>query len=395
MNKNKKLLYIYFWLLLIVSPVAFSTLDFSFLRDEPVVLKKENGFYIVDQKDTNEKRDQTVNLNKGICKNELVVFIHGTILAYPSLSNLLKTLKGNKNSLLSEKSFYHKYINNLRYKGIYKYQPIDELGLNKINLSFNQDDPIYKKSTGKIVSAYNNYYKKISPPKERSYYTFGWSGHLNQKRRICWAENLYNDLINEIKKINNNKNINITILAHSHGGNVALKLAEIEKKYQKGLKIQKLILFGTPIQKETSELIYSDIFEKVYNIYSRGDPVQVIDCISTKDLFSKRKFRGNENGLPEKLTQIEILCGKLKPMHNELWYLKENWNFLYRKRLIVTPYPIAVFAPEIVNFVDSYYSQSINLSLNIEKEKNKLTFSFKDLEKSDNASKYFVDFPNS
>lgn len=392
MNKNKKLLLISFLSLLLFVPIIFSVLDSALLQDDQLVLKKDNGFYITDQK--NCESDQTVNLNKKKCESELVIFIHGTLFAYPSPSNLLKTLKGNKNSLFFKKSFHYKYINNLRYSGIYKYQAIGELGLKKIDLFFHEDRPIYKKSAGKIASVYNNYSKKINPGKERFYYTFGWSGYLNQKKRTNWAENLYSDLINEIEKNYNDKNINITILAHSHGGNVALKLAEIEKKYQKGLKIQRLLLFGTPIQKETSELIYSDIFEKVYNIYSRGDPVQVIDCISTKDLFSKRKFRGNDNRLPENLTQIEVLCGKLKPMHNELWSLKENWNFLYRQRLIVTPYPIVVFAPEIVEFVDSCYSQSINLRLNIEKEKNKLIFSLKDLDKLDNTSKYFVDFPN-
>ena len=436
MYKNKKILTIYFISFLISPSIFFGTLDqvvnlseetFN-ANEKEIVFKKVNNFYVpVETVPVKTSPINTTPVKKGVInktnvekklkEHDLVVFIHGTILPFPSATTIIQTLKGDKKSPLRKKSFFYKYMNNTRYKGLFKYQPINDTGLKRITFSKKKNISVQEKSSNKIAGCYDNYCKLLNTKNSRSYYTFGWSGHLNQKRRRGWADRLYTDLIKEIEKIkksektfseetfnvnvHENNNINITILAHSHGGNVVLKLADSEKKYKKGLKIKKTILFGTPVQRETSQAIYSNIFEKIYNIYSRGDPVQVIDCISTKDTFSKRKFWKKNGVLPSKLVQIEILCGKLKPMHNELWFLKSKWNLFYRKRLSVAPFPVSVFTPEIVKIVDEHFAQNSNLQLNIKKEKSKKTFnvnkyklSFKDLDKADSTYKYFVDFPH-
>jgi hypothetical protein len=402
MEKNKKILLVYFISLLVASPLVYSVFNQDCLGDD-VVLKRDGSFYIpVDSSIDIEKslENEEANFEESIRElkdHDLVVFVHGTIMAFPSASGLIKTLKGNPKSPLRKKSFYHKYLNNMRFNGIYKYQPIDGLNLRPVILSAREKvKQVNKESTRKIVSSFNSFYQNNNKSNSVSYYTFGWSGHLNQKRRTNWSKNLYDGLVKEIEKLKKHGcKANVTILAHSHGGNVALKLAEIENKNKKNLKIKKLILFGTPIQKETSDLVYSDIFDSIYNIYSRGDPVQVIDFVSTKGLFSKRKFGRKNEKLPKKLFQIEVLCDELRPMHNELWFLKENWNLLYRRRLSVAPYPVSVFSSEIINVVDKYYSKSVNLQLNIKKKNEKLCFKYKDLDNIKNKHKYFVDFPKS
>ncbi|MBD3273215.1 hypothetical protein GF385_02580 [Candidatus Dependentiae bacterium] len=416
MFKLKKIFVISFYFLLISIVALFS---FSFFskknhknntNQDTVVLKKVKNSYVPSNKKfeessntkTGHKKSSSISLLNKQKECKLFVFIHGTILPYPSFSTLLKTLKGDKKSKLSKKSFHFKYLNNLRYKGIYKYQTIDDPGLLKIKLCSEKKCSVQKKSSKKIANCYNYYLNSDFVGKKCLdnncfYYNFGWPGHLNQKRRYCAADDLYKSLLKEIKRIkkkNKCNNVNVTILCHSHGGNVALKLADLEKKYKKNLKIKNLIMFGTPIQKETSNLIHSDVFEKIYNVYSRGDPVQVMDFVSTKSFYSKRKFHNNKKqNLPSKLVQIEVRCGKLKPMHNELWFLRGNWNLLYRRRLSIAPYPVLVFTPIFKKVIDKDYSEAVNLQLNIEKQKNKYKFSFKDLNDKYQSRKYLVNLP--
>ncbi len=407
MYKTIKILVIYFMSFFISSSIFFNSFcEVVSLNEEEVLFKKVNNFYVPVKTvpvetvtvDSASVKTGFMEKDKELRDHDLVIFIHGTVLPFPSPSTIIQTLKGNKKSPIKNKSFFYKYMNNIRYKSIFKYQPINDTGLRKINIFEKNSTTVQEKSCKKIAGCYNTYCHRQDSVKTRSYYTFGWSGHLNQGRRYGWADSLYKELIKEVKKVkkSENRNINIVILAHSHGGNVALRLVDIEKKYKKGLRVKRLVLLGTPVQKETSQAIYSDLFDKIYNVYSRGDPIQVIDCISTKSAYSKRKFRSlNDDGLPQKLVQIEVLCGKLKPMHNELWFLREKWNLFYRKRLSVYPNPISVFIPEIMKVVDDNFSDGINLQLNIEKEKDKFKLSFKNLNESDSIYKYFADFPHS
>ena len=168
--------------------------------------------------------------------------------------------------------------------------------------------------------------------------------------------------------------------------------------------IDKLVLLGTPIQSETSNLIYSKIFNKIYNIYSRGDPIQIIDIISTKDSISKRKFRvRNKNSkrkqentleyLPKKLVQIEVKFKKTKPLHNELWFWGEKYNFMYRKKIPIYPYPILSFIPTITNTIEKCLHDSQNIILTIKKNKNNLKFHFKNQNHPNQKYNYSANFP--
>lgn len=152
-----------------------------------------------------------------------------------------------------------------------------------------------------------------------NFYFFGWSGQLNPKARKEAAYTLYD----QIKDFNQP----VQIIGYSHGGNIALNLAEIIKeKNNYNFKIAELILIACPVVAITEEYIYSPIFENILSFYSEGDITQTIDPQylfkdvrqyakkSGKNIsfFSKRLF----HPCP-KLTQIRVLYNKRNMRHIE------------------------------------------------------------------------------
>ena len=129
---------------------------------------------------------------------------------------------------------------------------------------------------------------------EDSFYAIGWSGILSPEERLKGAQNLY-DEINKIVLDLKAQEIEpiITIIGHSHGGNVALNLAKVNS--QSLFKVNRLILLATPVQKETESYIENDIFEHVYSIYSNADMIQILDPQglqnATSSFFSHRRLR--------------------------------------------------------------------------------------------------------
>jgi hypothetical protein len=354
-----------------------------------------------------------INLEQEDPEHIITIFVHGTILPIPSLKILRKTLKDkNCNS-----SFYQKYLNNLRRDTIYNYQPINDFGLIKIEL--NRPAPYFSKNKYNYLTAktYQYFHNECDTCKNNpsphghhnlpgchslgddgsdggrwlrtinktfSFYTFGWNGRLDHKKRVRAAQDLYNALTKELERVKQekpNSKIKIEILAHSHGGNVALNLAAAEEKNKKNLCIDKLVLLGTPIQSETKSYVNSPIFKKVYNIYSTGDAIQTLDIFSTKDPASKRRV--NIETPESKLAQIKIKAEKYYPGHCELWlWGKKSSPLYYRKSLPTYPFPIAVFTPIITSSIDVNLSTAKNIDLYIKKETNFLKFTFHDVNAS-------------
>lgn len=89
---------------------------------------------------------------------------------------------------------------------------------------------------------------------------FTWSGNNQHYDRMIAADDL-------VKWVNSNApNYKLRIIAHSHGGNVCFLAAHL------GLKIDKLILLGTPIRLEYLPDLVN--INKVVNVYSTNDSVQ-------------------------------------------------------------------------------------------------------------------------
>jgi len=315
-------------------------------------------------------------------KHTLIVFVHGTILPLPSPTCLLSSLKdGFKKSRTEGKAWADYYYEELRYKTLFKCQPRANFGLENISDLSPKDTQKYP-YTKLSADLYKNSYDFANQENSSNlhFYTFGWDGHLSQKSRLSSAKVLYSSLLTETSKIKSTLNLKdqdleLILIGHSHGGNVLLNLAKINKEINGNLKVDKLILFGTPVQSETEELINDEMFRKIYSLYSTDDMVQVMDIISTQDSISKRRYK-NAN-ITSKLVQIELEIGNKRPCHNELWLFGDPCNIVYRKNLAIYPLPVFVFAPVIINELNTKYSDASEILAHIDKDKNTQCFTIK------------------
>lgn len=148
-----------------------------------------------------------------------------------------------------------------------------------------------------------------------TFYIYGWSGLLSANERQKAAERLYTELVDHKGPV--------TIIAHSHGCNVALLLANVAQKLgNKELAIERLVLLAPPVQEATSCYISSSLFKSVISCYSTSDLMQVMDpqriassstraaLSSSKPFFSKRTFPHSAN-----LKQVRVLINMQNPGH--------------------------------------------------------------------------------
>jgi len=151
-----------------------------------------------------------------------------------------------------------------------------------------------------------------------SFYLFRWSGLLNHKERKTVAYELYQALVAKITEIveQTGQNPIVTIITHSHGGNLALYLAKINESLQGSLKIDRLILLACPVQQDTAKLVDDVIFDKVYAFYSTYDLVQVA-ALQMQKFFkpAARKFIKFSNG--NKVVHVKTSWKKRGLWHNE------------------------------------------------------------------------------
>lgn len=303
----------------------------------------------------------------------LTIFIHGTIGLRPAFAfdTLLHVLKDNLDA-----SPYRQAVDSIRDDCFfYQNQPIQERGLLKIPTTAERSclgAPLFANLFDEINR------QVVGDDEHNSYYTFGWSGLISHRVRYNEARILYVQLQQELERLRYlGINPKIRIIAYSHGGNLALNLGAIQQQDYPGdaLTIDELYLIGTPVQRETDHLVCAPLFTKIYNIYSRSDNIQRLDCFSFRRFFSKRHFATNKRyAVPEKLTQIEIklnspLLGKDRrcpwthchqhnhgnrsPGHLELWFF--GWavdrKSFYRENFPLSPLPFALFARALVETV--------------------------------------------
>lgn len=128
-------------------------------------------------------------------------------------------------------------------------------------------------------------------------YIFGWSGKLCFIEREKAAARLYQELITLVHEYQTKTGTTprLRIIAHSHGGNVALNLGLCCTDPK--LSIDELILLACPVQDKTKEFVDHPLFKKIYALYSALDIIQIIDPQGiyahrgrAKTFFSKRNF---------------------------------------------------------------------------------------------------------
>ena len=107
------------------------------------------------------------------------------------------------------------------------------------------------------------------------FYLYGWSGDLSFAARKQAAHTLYHALKNILKKYPKSP---ITLIGHSHGGNVALNLAAIAQEHNdQQFTVDQLVLLAVPIQQATVHYAHSPIFKTIYSLYSFNDLLQIVD----------------------------------------------------------------------------------------------------------------------
>ncbi len=284
-------------------------------------------------------------------KKIIVIFVHGTMLG---------------NNKLEEESH--------RFSGFYNYQIINKRGLHQI-------EPETQQTLGSLI-AQDNYlrtYQALHQNKDQiSFYTYGWDGALDPQHRLRWGENFYVEIIHLLKqkKLWDDPHVEIEVHGFSHGGNVILNLAQAEQEFQQQLSIDRLCLWGMPVQQETAHLVEHAIFKEVFHFYSRKDKIQIFDIFSTSRRRSYKNFNTFLSQIPQKLHQINIKMNSMHPNHYEFWYLGTA-STAYRKNFPLFPFPLVNFFPLFHELINKNHPTSSFLSIVGKRKKNQLKLKLK------------------
>ena len=151
-------------------------------------------------------------------------------------------------------------------------------------------------------------------------YIFGHAGTMDPEKRELIGYNLFHlikNIHNEYLEKDEIKPI-ITIIGHSHGGNIGLNIATGLRDNPLSFTIDRLILLASPVQKFTKDLVSSPLFKKVYSLHSHRDLVQIADLQGlytyNKDKYDDNRIYSERHFKPqEKLIQAHIKWKKTPP----------------------------------------------------------------------------------
>lgn len=272
---------------------------------------------------------------------QMTVFVHGS---FASLLGFLSYAEVISDKLSG--SVYRQITKKMRADDFFfRDQIILQRGLIPVEPTFDLQKTGGKKYAAyPLIMAYKEINDAFNPNHEQTlFYTFGWSGLISQNSRRFEAIRFYNLLCEERNRLKaQGLDPHIRIICHSHGGNLALNLAAINKAISlsawdatgnyspyedenesikamakllqqvttketaktksdqkifdyvppvNDLVIDELVLMGTPLQPETEYFFYAaDTFKKIYHIYSDEDFVQRADWVSSKRPLSGQRL---------------------------------------------------------------------------------------------------------
>lgn len=170
------------------------------------------------------------------------------------------------------------------------------------------------------------------------FYAFGWSGQLGFKLRQDAGKQLAQELGQLILQYKERygKTPHVRIITFSHGGNVALHIAEFKEYLPRNFSVE-LIMMASPIQAATEHFMLDDCFSKVYSLFSEDDIIQRIDPQNlyapkkdTTSFFSRRSFSTPHAKCKQaKLTIRNKGLGHLDMIHGQpMLHLSEILNQL-------------------------------------------------------------------
>lgn len=283
----------------------------------------------------------------------LTVFIHGTVGSSLSIFNILQYWTGS----IEDDAFSVRFVRGYRNSPEMAYDQV--LAEEGFVLFDPNNKPLFSASSY-VIPLYDRIQKLFAKDALlEEYATFGWCGLLSQKARRDAGAELYDELVayrdNAIKKYG--KAPIIRIIAHSHGGNVALWLAERENLRKKNLTIDLLFMYGTPMQVETAGCITSPVFKKIFLGYSRGDSVQRRDFFSTNehrsfmqmsDVADIASWVNKHPGFVRAELGFIIQGDDRRVTHTNMWLAGRSVPIFS----FMEPMPLFVLTPQIVAALD-------------------------------------------
>jgi len=212
-----------------------------------------------------------------------------------------------------------------------------------------------------------------------AYYLFGHLGLLSHHYRNQVAqEELYHHLCDLLARCNREYwHVTLTIVAHSHGGNIALNLVEAERAHKRGLRVDNVVMWGTPIQLETVSYAFDPMFKRVINCHSDGDWVQGIDTMSTKNrtcfkkLYDERLLSHQPAHCTTQVYDVRFMVNNHTNRigHGNMWLLGREGKAL----LSLDPLPVMVITPALLDLLD-YHIDGGAFDCNIIETEQQLSF---------------------
>jgi hypothetical protein len=205
------------------------------------------------------------------------------------------------------------------------------------------------------IACYNTLMDRLFPKYETEYYTFGHLGVLSHRYRESVAKALYGELVKKVVEAQDVYEIvRVIIVAHSHGGTIALNLAAAENEFKKGLVIDDLVLFGTPLQHETAPYAEHPMFKRVMNCYSLGDAIQGSDVLTTASRRCYKTFASFEPIIqrPDKVYDVQLVVNDdgHAVNHANMWYMQHQGKGVSH----VEPLPYAVMTPALIAALEGH-----------------------------------------
>lgn len=231
------------------------------------------------------------------------------------------------------------------------------------------------------IACYSSLVKRLFPQYEADYYTFGHLGVLSHRYRSSVAKRLYTDLFEKVKEAKDlYETVKVVIVTHSHGGTIALNMAAAEDEMKKGLVIDDLVMFGTPLQAETAPYAYHSMFKRVMNCYALGDVIQGSDVLTTASRQCYKTFSSIESLKCTKDTvydvQLAVNGDSSVVTHRNMWCFNDRDV----TNTHLDPLPYAVLTPALLAAFDKHGFGS-NVQASIRSDEKHLDVHVADVEK--------------
>lgn len=305
---------------------------------------------------------------KNPIKKTLVIFVHGTVMPLLGRQVLFNFLQRNvsKNLLFGtlvhrDNSLYdelhgklHEHWLSSRNEPKFHAQPLQALGLHPVPLIATENN-----AASFVAQQYRqNYHELHGVSDHLQFYTFGWIGMLSARARREAAAIFYKELTEERDRLlaSGIDRLKIVVIAHSHGGNAVLHMAEEEERYKRGLLINKAIFMGTPVHKETEHLAHHPCFKKLYSLSSHEDQIQTKDYVSTGYWYCSDQFPviADRTKRYSKMIQLKVTVNDLHPTHTEFWFCAQRESRTYRPEFPLHPLPLLLLIPHITKVSAPY-----------------------------------------